>query len=176
MNIGAKEVCLADIQKNAEDLFRGGYFCCEALTRAIREGFQLDVPEEVIAMASGMSVGVGRSGCLCGALNGGVMALGMFFGRTEQNGPQDPKVVKCMSLTHELHDWFKVHNKKNATCCRVLTREFDMGKGEHKEQCIWFTGLCAWKVAQQVCRELDIKFTDDPAQVEEMAKGAPAAA
>ncbi|MBR0093098.1 MAG: C_GCAxxG_C_C family protein [Lachnospiraceae bacterium] len=172
MNIGVKEVCLADIQKQAEDNFRGGFFCCEALMRAIKDGFQLDVPDDVIAMSSGMSVGVGRSGCLCGALNGGIMALGMFFGRTEPKGPQDPKVVKVMGYTHELHDWFKVHNKKNATCCRVLTREFDMGKGEHKEQCIWFTGLCAWKVAEIVCRDLGIKFTDDPAQVEEMAKAA----
>ena len=140
--------------------FPGGYFCCEALMSAIRTNFDLDVPEEVIAMASGMAVGIGRSGCACGALNGGVLALGMFFGRTEQTGPKDPKVNKCMALTHELHDWFKEANGKNAICCRVLTREFDMGKGEHKEQCIRFTGLCAWKVGEIVCRELGIRNTD----------------
>ena len=108
-----------------------------------------------------MAVGIGRSGCTCGALNGGVAALGLFFGRTEPNGPQDPKVSKCMALTHELHDWFKASNGKNAICCRVLTREFDMGKGEHKEQCIRFTGLCAWKVGEIVCRELGIRNTDE---------------
>ena len=42
-----------------------------------------------------------------------------------------------------------------------LTREFDMGHGEHKEQCIWFTGLCAWKVATIVCREEGIKNLDE---------------
>ena len=45
--------------------------------------------------------------------------------------------------------------------CRVLTKEFNMGQGEHKEQCIYFTGLCAWKVAQIVCRELGIKNLDE---------------
>ena len=118
-------------------------------------------PKEVIAMSSGMAVGAGKSGCVCGAFNGGLLALGMFFGRTEQDGPTNPKSVKCMELVHELHDWFKKANGKNAICCRVLTKEFNMGQGEHKEQCIFFTGLCAWKVAQIVCRELGIKNLDE---------------
>ena len=161
MNIGQKAVSLKKVQQDAENNFRGGYFCCEALMAAIRDNFQLDVPKEVIAMASGMAVGAGRSGCMCGALNGGILALGMFFGRTEPKGPQDPQVNKCMALTHELHGWFKEANGKNAICCRVLTREFDMGKGEHKEQCIRFTGLCVWKVAEIVVRELGLTNLDE---------------
>lgn len=161
MEIKVKEINLKKVQKDAEDNFRGGFFCCEALMAAIRSNFELDVPEEVIAMSSGMAVGIGRSGCCCGAFNGGVLALGMIFGRTVPKGPTDPVVNKVMAMTKELHDWFKVANGKNAICCRVLTREFDMGKGEHKEQCIRFTGLCAWKVAEIICRELDIKMIDE---------------
>ena len=161
MEIKVKEINLKKVQKDAEDNFRGGFFCCEALMAAIRSNFELDVPEEVIAMSSGMAVGIGRSGCCCGAFNGGVLALGMIFGRTVPKGPTDPVVNKVMAMTKELHDWFKVANGKNAICCRVLTREVDMGKGEHKEQCIRFTGLCAWKVAEIICRELDIKMIDE---------------
>ena len=167
MKIGVTEISPREVQHIAEKKFKDGYYCCEALMSAIRDAFRLDVPEEVIAMSSGMAVGIGKSGCVCGAFNGGVLALGMFFGRTEQNGPTNPKSIKCMELTHELHDWFKKANKKNATCCRVLTREFNMGQGEHKEQCIFFTGLCAWKVAQIVCRELGIKNLDE---IDEPAK------
>ena len=47
------------------------------------DNFELDVPYETIRMASGMAIGVGKSGCICGALNGGVLAIGMFFGRSE---------------------------------------------------------------------------------------------
>ena len=159
MNI-RQDVSVTKIGKDAEEYFRGGYFCCEAVMAAVRDNFELDVPKEVIAMASGMAVGAGRSGCLCGAVNGGILALGMFFGRTEQTGPKDPKVAKCMELTHELHSWFKEANGKNSVCCRVLTKEFDMGKGEHKEQCIYFTGLCAKKVAEIVVRELGLTDTD----------------
>ena len=91
MKIGVTEASPRAIQRAAEKKFKGGYYCCEALISAIREEFKLDVPEEVIAMASGMAVGAGKSGCICGAFNGGILALGMFFGRTGQNGPTDPK-------------------------------------------------------------------------------------
>lgn len=161
MEITVKEINLKKVQKDAENNFRNGFFCCEALMAAIRSNFELDVPEEVIAMSSGMAVGIGRSGCCCGAFNGGVLALGMIFGRTVPAGPKDPVVNKVMAMTKELHDWFKVANGKNAICCRILTREFDMGKGEHKEQCIRFTGLCAWKVAEIICREKGIKMIDE---------------
>lgn len=157
----AQEVSVKKVIKDAEDNFRNGYFCCEALMSSIRDNFELDVPKEVIAMASGMAVGVGRSGCLCGAVNGGVMALGMIFGRTEPTGPKDPAVNKVMAMTNELHDYFKTANGKKSTCCRVLTREFDMGKGEHKEQCIYYTGLCAGKVAEIIIREKGLTNTDE---------------
>lgn len=158
--ITTNTVSLRKLQKDAEDNFRNGYFCCEALMAAVKDNFALDVSDQVIAMSSGMAVGAGKSGCICGALNGGILALGLLFGRTEQNGPKDPKVVKCMTLTNELHDWFKKANGKNTNCCRLLTREFDMGKGEHKEQCIYYTGLAAWKVGDIICRELGVENTD----------------
>lgn len=152
------EVSIKKITKDAEELFRGGFFCSEAVVSAIRSNFELDVPEEVIAMASGFPVGIGRSKCLCGAVSGGVMAIGLIFGRTVQ---KDPQVEQTLALSKELHDWFKSANGKNALCCRILTKEFDMGAGEHKEQCIRFTGMVAGKVAEMIVREKGLKNIDE---------------
>ena len=153
-----KEVSVAKIAKDAEDLFRGGFFCSEAAVSSIRSNFEMDVPEEVIAMASGFPIGIGRSKCLCGAVSGGVMAIGLVFGRTVQ---KDPQVEQTLALSKELHDWFKAANGKNALCCRILTKEFDMGAGEHKEQCIRFTGLVAGKVAEMIIREKGLTNIDE---------------
>ena len=153
-----KEVSVAKIAKDAEDLFRGGFFCSEAVVSSIRSHFEMDVPEEVIAMASGFPIGIGRSKCLCGAVSGGVMAIGLVFGRTVQ---KDPQVEQTLLLSKELHDWFKEANGKNALCCRILTKEFDRGAGEHKEQCIRFTGLVAGKVAEMIIREKGLTNIDE---------------
>ena len=153
-----KEVSVAKIAKDAEDLFRGGFFCSEAVVSSIRSNFEMDVPEEVIAMASGFPIGIGRSKCLCGAVSGGVMPIVLVFGRTVQ---KDPQVEQTLLLSKELHDWFKEANGKNALCCRILTKEFDMGAGEHKEQCIRFTGLVAGKVAEMIIREKGLTNIDE---------------
>ena len=110
VKIGVTEISPRAVQQAAELNFKKGYYCCEALMATINQEFKQDLQDSVIAMASGMAVGAGKSGCVCGAFNGGILALGMFFGRTEQNGPTNPKSVKCMELTHELHDWFKTAN------------------------------------------------------------------
>lgn len=161
MKINATSIDLAKVQADAEESFRKGFFCCEAVMETMIDHFKLDVPQETIRMASGMAVGVGKSGCICGALNGGVLALGMFFGRSEQKGPMDPNVVKCLGLTKELHDWFQDNNTKGVSCCRVLTKEFDMSVGGHKSQCIYYTGICAAKTAELVARELGIPTTGE---------------
>lgn len=161
MKINAKSIDLAKVQADAEESYRKGFFCCEAVMEVIMDNFELDVPHEIIKMASGMAIGVGKSGCICGALNGGVLAISMLFGRDEQRGPKDPEVVKCMSMTNELHDWFRENNTKKAACCRVLTREFDMSQGGHKSQCIYYTGMCAAKAAEIIARELGIETTGE---------------
>ena len=38
------------------------------------------IPAKAVKMASGFPVGMGTAGCACGALSGGIMALGLKFG------------------------------------------------------------------------------------------------
>lgn len=155
MNI-KKEVSIKKVRQDAEELF-GSFYCSEAVMSSIKSNFELDVPDQVIAMASGFPVGIGGAKCVCGAVSGGVLTLGLFFGRTE---PNDPKVTKLMELTKELHDWFKEENGKHTLCCRILTREFNMKEKEHKAQCTRFTGMIAEKTAEIIVRELGLKNID----------------
>ena len=144
-------VNIEEIRKQAEDYYRNGdYYCSEAVVRTIRDEFGVDVPDTVIAMASGFPVGIGGSGCTCGAVAGGVMSLGLFFGRSD---PGDPKVVKTMALSAELHDSFK--NNHKTLCCRKLTKGMELGSSEHMEQCISFTGEVAAETAKIIERELN---------------------
>lgn len=152
-----KEVSIKKIRQDAEELFRkGDFFCSEAIVYSIKNNFELDMPDEMVAMASGFPVGIGRSKCVCGAVSGGVMAIGYFFGRTKGG---DPKVQKTLELANELQESFKQNH--NVLCCKILTKGMDMGSGEHKQQCISFTGEIAQKAAEIIVRELNLVNIDE---------------
>ena len=46
------EVSPHQVALDAEEFYRGGYFCCEAVMASMKKNFELDVPDEVIAMSS----------------------------------------------------------------------------------------------------------------------------
>ncbi len=147
-----KTINIAKVKKDAENYYNSGFYCSEAIVASIRENFNLDISADIVMAASGFPVGIGGAKCLCGAVSGGIIALGLFFGR---NRPNDKKIKLCMKLSAELHDYFKGQNR--ALCCRVLTSDLKLGSGKHMEQCTYFTGQVAEKTAQIIARELKIK-------------------
>ena len=42
-----EEVSVRQVQKDAEEFYRGGYFCCEAIMAAVKKNFELDVADQV---------------------------------------------------------------------------------------------------------------------------------
>ncbi|WIF95756.1 C-GCAxxG-C-C family (seleno)protein [Caminicella sporogenes] len=152
-----KEVSIKKIRNDAEELFRkGDFYCSEAVVSSIKNNFEIDMPDEMIAMASGFPIGIGKSKCVCGAVSGGILTIGYFFGRTKGG---DPKVQKTLQLANELQQSFR--DNHGCLCCHVHTRGMDMASGEHKKQCISFTGEVAQKAAEIIVRELNIKNIDE---------------
>ena len=148
----AENIDLDKIKSTAEEYYRSGdFYCSEAVVKTVKDAFGLSVPDAVIAAASGFPVGMGGAGCTCGALAGGILALGLVFGRTT---PKDARVDKAMKLSRELHDSFKKRHK--STCCRKLTRYMIMGTSGQMKQCIAFTGDVARETAQIILREKNI--------------------
>lgn len=151
-----KEVSLEKVCKDAEELFQsGGFYCSEAVVASLQKNIDPNMPDALIAAASGFPVGVGRSKCICGAVSGGVIGIGYFFGRTTPSNPGDSKSVQSLQLANELQESFR-SNHRGVLCCSVHTKGMDMGSGEHKEQCVSFTGEMAAKTAEIVARELGI--------------------
>lgn len=78
------EISIKKIRTDAETLHRSGdFYCSEAIVSSIKDNFEINMPDEMIAMASGFAVGIGKTKCVCGAISGGIMCLGYFFGRTK---------------------------------------------------------------------------------------------
>lgn len=144
-------VNLEELQKDAVEIFTNGFACSESVIYAIRKHFEIDLSDDAIAMSSGFPWGLGGGGCICGALAGGTMMIGYFFGRRT---PGDPKISKCFELTKELHDYFKTTN--GATCCRILIKGYpDRNSQERKNHCIEMVKITVVKTAEIIMRELN---------------------
>ena len=144
-----KTVDIEALKKDAVEIFNGGFACSESVIYAVRKHFQLDLSDDVIAMSSGFPWGLGGGGCICGALAGGTMCLGYFFGRRT---PGDPCINRCFELTHELHDFFR--DSFGAPCCGRLIEGYEKDAPDRKAMCTEIvSGTCA-KVAEIVMREL----------------------
>ncbi len=121
------EECRAE----AEELYRSGkYHCAEAVLEAVRRHFAADLPESIVGTVAGFGGGSG-TGCICGAVSGGTVALGLVLADKKETA----------RLTKELHVWFK--EKYGVTCCTTIRQT-------HKGVCPMLTGEVAGKVAEML--------------------------
>ncbi len=119
-----------EVEEEAERLFRSKKMnCAEAALTALTNRFRPDLPDEITHMATGFGGGSG-SGCICGAVVGATMVMGLAI-------TNDKK--RLGALTKEMHKWFTA--TYGATCCRVIT-------GERKGICASLTGKVAGKAAE----------------------------
>ncbi|RPH48606.1 MAG: C_GCAxxG_C_C family protein [Desulfobacteraceae bacterium] len=79
--------------------------------------------DDIFKAATGLADGVGLTGNgHCGALSGGVLAIGYFFGRNKEDFSDMMKLIKANMLSKKLHDRFV---KKYGTCrCADLQKSF----------------------------------------------------
>lgn len=115
----------------AETRYNEGYSCSEAIIRAAYEAGYLNENTDIETLnriASAFSGGM-SSGCLCGAVAGSEIILGIKFGRKNTNKP--PLQIKTFSKT--FIDKFK--EKRKATCCKALTKGLEFGSPERRQNC-----------------------------------------
>ncbi len=101
--------------------FTGGYNCAQSVFYAFCEDLGVD-QDTALKVACGFGAGMGRKGEVCGAVTGGIMALGVKYGRGEK---EDRAVTDAAYVkVRELMDQF---SNRNGTCiCRQLLNGCDL--------------------------------------------------
>ncbi|WP_371361419.1 hypothetical protein SRRS_28370 [Sporomusa rhizae] len=121
---------------SAKDLvgqnFKSGYNCAESVVRGFRDILKLDISDEALKMATGFGGGLGHAGCMCGALSGAIMVLGMLQGRANSEQSRGP----IYSSSKEFHSIFT--KNFGAACCRVLNKH-EFGTRDQGRNCIKIT-------------------------------------
>jgi C_GCAxxG_C_C family probable redox protein len=94
-------------------LFGSGFYCAESVLLAIAESQGLSDPA-VPKIATGFCGRVSRSSGMCGALAGGIMAIGLLTGRSAPDESRD----RCYALSHNLVGRFR--ERYGTTQCTEL--------------------------------------------------------
>ena len=154
-----KEELIERIKQDSEELFSSGtLFCSEAVLTVINNYLGQPYHPDVVKMASGFPVGMGTAGCLCGAVSGGQMALGIVYGRTQGEEMQQ----KMFEEAKGLHD--HIIKEYCSCCCRVMTRQWkgdEFKSPERKKHCIAITGNVAAYLAERLTSDNHIPFKSE---------------
>jgi C_GCAxxG_C_C family probable redox protein len=145
-----KEAALIELIKaKAQNLFVTRQFqCAQAVLCALNEGLRGGLRRDIASrLASGLAEGLGGSGCLCGALGGGVLAFGLFMGK---DGRTLLNASGSSFSTALLHREFI--ERFGSTCCKVLSKKVKHDRKAHFEQCAEMTGAAA-EIASRIILE-----------------------
>lgn len=130
------EELIQEAGTKAGGYFKSGYNCAEAIFLTFREYLAPEIDPQMVKLITGFGEGLGRAGCMCGALSGSVMALDMLKGRTDNQTSQ----LITAQYSKEFHDRFR--EKFGGTCCRVLNK-FPFETRERAINCIKITANTA---------------------------------
>jgi C_GCAxxG_C_C family probable redox protein len=116
-----------ELSEKAVTLFEEGYNCAQSVLLTMFEHW--NGKDEVIPkVATGFGGGIGRCGSVCGALTGGVMALGIKYGTNE---PSLEKRLKAYELAQKFYKRFE--KQHGSVLCRELIG-YDLSKPEELDE------------------------------------------
>jgi len=121
--MGGQVMCNSDaeVRSRAEKYFDDGYNCAQAVALSNIEAFN-GRTEGIKQLLAGFGHGM-NAGCVCGAISGGVLAMGNLLADSESKGFD--KTIK--ETTAELHRRFV--GEFGLTCCRGLRNKYSLLKG-----------------------------------------------
>lgn len=148
---------------------KGNRGCAQSVLAALQDHFDM-MDDAVFRAASGLSGGVGlTTHGTCGALSGGVMAIGMMFGRERRNF-NDPEKTRMVAyrLGKQLCDKFE-NEYRSVICGRIqesyLGKNYDLWSSVdyadfdkvayHEEKCPHLVGTAAVWAAEIILDELE---------------------
>ena len=106
---------MEDIKTMAEHFHSEGFSCAESMVRACNNCLDLHLSDDALRMASGLGGGLGGSGCVCGALNGACLIIGVVAGRKELTDRPKPEIYK------DIREFQQLFTKTfGSTCCHFL--------------------------------------------------------
>ena len=160
-----------DASKQSCEYFNNGWYCAESVLMAVAE-YQAITCEYIPKMATGFCSGLSRSGGICGALSGAVLAISLVLGRDEAS----ESVEQCYGATKELMNGF-VEAFGAETCQALTSCHLGTEEGQARfraenmhERCLGFVGEATRLALKSIANHPRIELSD-AANIQSKASG-----
>jgi C_GCAxxG_C_C family probable redox protein len=118
--------------EKAVKLFDSGFNCAEAVLFALSQEFNQE-SSLIPRIATGFGAGVGRSGQICGALSGAVMAMGLLKGCDKGEEEREKRNAAYENVQRVIKDFEKEFGSSK---CIMLTQcDLQTEEGQKKYRC-----------------------------------------
>jgi len=129
-----------EVVKLANSYAAKGFLCSESVLLAISD--YLKIRNELIPkIATGFGAGIGGRGEVCGAISGGIIALGLEFGRNNAKKQKMNPYWFAMKLVERFEKEFGHLTCRELTGCDFNT---EMGRRKYADQKMWEMKCCQY--------------------------------
>jgi C_GCAxxG_C_C family probable redox protein len=138
-------------ENTAAEKFKEGFNCAQSVLYSYAEELHLD-PDLALRIANGFGGGMGRKQEVCGAISGGILVLGLLYGRGAQDGKERQEKIYA-EVRHLIDSFIKEHG---TICCRELVSGCSLLTEEGRKRFITenFIEQC-YQYVRTVCRILE---------------------
>lgn len=150
---------MEEFEEKARGYFREGLNCSECVMQTFLDLGETNLPQEVIALATGFGGGIGHTRNICGAISGAVMALSATKGRKNVWEKETPK-ERALQLP-EIYAPFaemigEVKERYGTIICSELSAPMGAFEGKaRKKNCQEIIGYAASLVAKYTENETE---------------------
>ncbi|GAB6098166.1 C-GCAxxG-C-C family (seleno)protein [Halanaerocella petrolearia] len=106
------------LSDKAIEYYQQGYSCSEAILQAVNEGYNLELDQDILRLATGFQGGM-SSGKTCGSVIGSIMIINYFYGRASLEEDSS-----ASSITKEFIKNFE-EELETVTCKELIGKYFD---------------------------------------------------
>lgn len=136
-----------EAEEKSRNYFREGLNCAECVTRSFMDMYDINLPDEIIALSTGFGGGMGHTKNTCGAITGAVLALGAIKGRRNPFALETPSErAKELKSIYEVFGRMvtDIEKEYGTLICSELSDPFGDFEGKmRKKNCQQIIGYCA---------------------------------
>ena len=142
------------VAQRSEELFTSGLYCAESVLQAVAEsrGIKSDL---IPRIATGFCSGLSRTGGICGAVSGGVLAINLACGRNDASQSLENNYQRVQTFLSAFEAKFGSTNCERLIGCRLDTPEGQQFFKANKlmEKCRMFTREAARMANETLAHE-----------------------